>query len=199
MVVAAGCCPRIGKTDFLIYDFVNNTANFDDPGQQYHRPKAVGSRPGRGQNGDEDEDDDGDGDIGPPPPIRPRPLNEFTVISEGSLEDVFRRRRTIIVGPDGLAMDRREYQDRWRERIQVLQETDPAVQKILAGEELSQEEWEVLGHKLNAPEFWFDEPALAQSVRSADRLTHATLFARLSGFINFLPVSSGWKALSMSG
>jgi hypothetical protein len=34
-------------------------------------------------------------------------------------------------------MDRREYQDRWRERIRVLQETDPAVQKILAGEEMS--------------------------------------------------------------
>ena len=152
-------CPRIGKTDFLIYDFVNNTANFDDPGQQYHRPRAVGSRPGRGQNGGEDDD----GGIGPPPPIRPRPHNEFTVISEGSLEDVFRRRQTIIVGPDGLAMDRREYQDRWRERITVLQETDPAVQKILAGEEMSQEEWEVLGHKLNAPEFWFDEPALRKA------------------------------------
>ena len=42
-------CPRIGKTDFLIYDFVNNTANFDDPGQQYHRPKASGRRPGPGE------------------------------------------------------------------------------------------------------------------------------------------------------
>ena len=39
-------CPRIGKTSFLIYDFVNNTANFDDPGEQYHRPKTVGKRPG---------------------------------------------------------------------------------------------------------------------------------------------------------
>ena len=69
----------------------------------------------------------------------------------------------IIVGPDGLAIDRREYQDRWRERIKELHETDPAVQKILAGEELSQEEWEILGHKLNAPEFWFDEPALRKA------------------------------------
>src|SRR5260370_42310580 len=38
-------CPRIGKTGFLIYDFVNNHANFADPGQQYHRPKEVGRRP----------------------------------------------------------------------------------------------------------------------------------------------------------
>ncbi|MBI4524129.1 MAG: DEAD/DEAH box helicase family protein [Deltaproteobacteria bacterium] len=152
-------CPRIGKTEFLIYDFVNNTANFDDPGQQYHRPKRVGSRPRPEQSPD---DDDG-GDIIPPPPVRPRPLREFTVISEGLLEDDFRRRQMMIVGPEGLAIDRREYQDRWRERIKELQETDPAVQKILAGEELSQEEWEILGHKLNAPEFWFDEPALRKA------------------------------------
>lgn len=152
-------CPRIGKTDFLIYDFVNNTANFDDPGEQYHRPKQVGSRPRPGQS----RDDEDDGDIIPPPPIRPRPPSEFTVISEGSLEDVFRHRQMIIVGPEGLAIDRREYQDRWRERIKELHETDPAVQKILAGEELSQEEWEILAHKLNAPEFWFDEPALRKA------------------------------------
>ena len=153
-------CSRIGKTDFLIYDFVNNTANFDDPGQQYHRPRPVGSRrPGPGQSPD---DEDG-WDIIPPPPVRPRPPSEFTVISEGSLEDVFRRRQMIIVGPEGLAIDRREYQDRWQERVRELQETDPAVQKILAGEELAQEEWEILAHKLNAPEFWFDEPALRKA------------------------------------
>jgi type I restriction enzyme, R subunit len=105
-------CPGIGKTDFLIYDFVNNTANFDDPGQQYHRPKSVGSRPRPGQN---DNGDDGR-EPSPSPPSRPRPPSEFTIISEGSLEDVFRRRQTIIVGPDGLAMDRREYQDRWLDR-----------------------------------------------------------------------------------
>ena len=152
-------CPRIGKTDFLVYDFVNNTANFDDPGEQYHRPRQIGGRPKLGQIAD---DENGAEDV-LPPPIRSRPPSEFTVISEGSLEDVFRRRHMIIVGPEGLAIDRREYQDRWRERIKELQETDPAVQKILADEELSQEEWEILAHKLNAPEFWFDEPALRKA------------------------------------
>ena len=38
-------CPRIAKSDFLIYDFVNNTPNFDDPGQQYHRPNLWESVP----------------------------------------------------------------------------------------------------------------------------------------------------------
>lgn len=38
-------CPRIGKQWFLLYDFVNNTANFDDRGELYHRPKGEGRRP----------------------------------------------------------------------------------------------------------------------------------------------------------
>ena len=46
-------CPRIGKTGFFIYDFVNNTANFDDPGQRYHRPKSVGQRPDGGNREDD--------------------------------------------------------------------------------------------------------------------------------------------------
>ena len=70
-------CPRIGKTDFLVYDFVNNTANFDDPGEQYHRPRQIGGRPKLGQIAD---DENGAEDV-LPPPIRSRPPSEFTVIS----------------------------------------------------------------------------------------------------------------------
>jgi type I restriction enzyme R subunit len=32
-------CPRIGKTDFLIYDFVGNYERFNDPGERYDRPR----------------------------------------------------------------------------------------------------------------------------------------------------------------
>src|SRR5208283_2928767 len=39
-------CPKIGKTEFLIYDFVGNSKKFNDPGQEYHRPKVVGPGPG---------------------------------------------------------------------------------------------------------------------------------------------------------
>jgi type I restriction enzyme R subunit len=69
----------------------------------------------------------------------------------------------IIVGPEGLAIDRREYQDKWRTRIVELRESDPAVQKILAGEELSETEWGALANKLNAPEFWFNESSLRKA------------------------------------
>jgi type I restriction enzyme R subunit len=152
-------CPRIGKTSFLIYYFVNNTANFNDSGQQYHRPKSVGKRPGGGDGGD---DDDGE-IVEPPPPPPPPPPHEFTVIKEGSLEDEFRKRQMIFVGPEGLAIDRQRYQDQWLRRIEEFRQTDPVVRKVLSGEEVTENEWEELAQKLNAPEFWFEESSLRKA------------------------------------
>jgi type I restriction enzyme R subunit len=152
-------CPRIGKADFLVYDFVNNHANFNDPGQRYHRPKEVGKRPGPRQPG---EPALGPEPIPPPPPGPPQP-GGFRLIQEGSLEDEIRKRETIIVGPEGMAIDRKTYQDRWRERIEELRQTDPVVRKVLAGEEITEQEWEELATKLNAPEWWFEEAALRKA------------------------------------
>jgi len=153
-------CPRIGKSGFLIYDFVNNTQNFDDPGEQYHAPRTIGQRPrgpveppGPGPEGPI---------VGPPPPPPPPPPREFTVIKEGSLEDEFRKRQMIIVGPDGLEIDRQRYQDQWTRRIEELR-ADPVVSKIFAGEEVTENEWEDLAHKLDAPEFWFTESTLRKA------------------------------------
>ena len=151
-------CPRIRKTSFLIYDFVGNHARFNDPGAQYHRPKQVGKRP---KSGGTDDDDDVIIDGPPPPP--PGPPREFTVIPMGAKEDTMRRRELIHVGPEGMAIDRKTYQDVWFKRVQELRDTDPAVRKIIAGESLTENEWEELAHKLNAPEFWFEESALRKA------------------------------------
>ncbi len=154
-------CPRIGKTGFLIYDFVNNTRNFDDPGERYHAPSTRGRRPtgpvrppGPGPEGPI---------VGPSPPLPPGPPRGFTVIQEGSLADEFRRRQMIIVGPDGLEMDRQRYQDQWAKRIEELRANDPVVRKIFGGEEVTENEWEELAHKLDAPEFWFTESTLRKA------------------------------------
>lgn len=152
-------CPRIGKTDFLIYDFVNNHANFNDPGTQYHRPKEVGKRPGPRQPG---EPEPSPVPTPEPPPRPPRP-DEFKLIKEGSLEDVIRNRELVIVGPEGMQIDRKTYQDRWREKMLEMRQTDPVVRKVLAGEPITEEEWEALSFKLNTPEFYFDESALRKA------------------------------------
>ena len=154
-------CPRIGKTDFLIYDFVGNSTKFNDPGGQYHRPKIVGPRPGPLPPTPEPEPEPEPQPPGAPPtPSTPR---SFTVIPQGSLPDEIRRRETLAVGPDGLAIDRQTYQGRWAEMIQELRRTDPAVQRIFAGEELSDEEWEDLARRLNSPEFYFAEESLQKA------------------------------------
>lgn len=152
-------CPRIGKTEFLIYDFVGNTTAFNDPGEEYHRPKVVGPCPGPRQPG---EPEPGPEPVPPPEPKPPQPAG-FLQIPEGSLEDEFRRRETIIVGPEGLAMDRKTYRDKWAAKVFELHRTDPTVQKIFAGEELTEAEWEALGRKLDSPEFYFTEKNLRRA------------------------------------
>lgn len=152
-------CPRIGKTGFLVYDFVGNTARFNDPGEEYHRPKQVGERPGPQQPGEPDTGPEPT----PPPPPGPVPPHDFIEIPEGSLNDEFLLRKTIIVGPEGLAIDRKTYQEKWIERVLELHKTDSAVQKILAGEELAEEEWMALEKRLNSPEYYFDENRLRKA------------------------------------
>ncbi len=150
-------CPRIGKTEFLIYDFVNNASNFNDPGVEYRRPKQIGTRPlPSGELPRKYE-------ATPPPPSSPVPSRKFVEIPQGSLEDEFRRREMIIVGPEGLAMDRRTYQNKWVEKILELEKADPAIQKIFSGDDLKEEEWEALSRRLNSPEYYFEEKSLRKA------------------------------------
>jgi type I restriction enzyme R subunit len=126
---------------------------------KYHKPKEVGVRPGAIQSGEPAPGPE------PKPPTYPEPKfpHEFFVISEGSLEDEFLARKTIIVGPEGLAMDQKAYQQKWADRILELYRDDPAVQKIFAGNELTEEEWDALTRRLNSPEYYFDEKTLRKA------------------------------------
>jgi len=147
-------CPRIGKTEFLIYDFVGNTEVFNDNDREYHRPKNIAWQVHEPSDPKK---------IIPQSPVGEARSGGFVEIPQGSLEDEFRRRETIIVGPDGLAIDRRTYQAKWSEKIKELFEADPAVQKIFAGNELSEDEWQELGQRLNSPEYYFQEQSLRKA------------------------------------
>ncbi|MBM4167855.1 MAG: DEAD/DEAH box helicase [Ignavibacteria bacterium] len=141
-------CPRIGKKEFLIFDFVGNSELFNDRGKEYHRPREKAT-------------------IHPKPrvsePEPPDPRRHFVEIPRGSLEDEFRLRQTIIIGPEGLAVDRKTYQEKWAEKIKEMFAADPAVKKIFAGEELTEAEWEALERRLNSPEFYFEERTLRKA------------------------------------
>lgn len=154
-------CPRIGKTDFLIYDFVGNTEKFNDPGMRYDRPKTVGAKPG--PLPPQSEPEEGEEFESFEAPCFRSPQNGFTVIPQGSLEDEIRRREMIFVGPEGLAIDRKSYRDKWAERVVELRRSDRAIQKIFSGENLTEAEWEDLARRLNSPEFYFDEDKLRRA------------------------------------
>lgn len=155
-------CPRIGKADFIIYDFVGNTLKFNDPGEPYHKPKVVGLRPGS-QAPAEGNDDEGIIVRPSEPKPFPPPIKEFLLIKEGSLEDEIRKREIIIIGPEGLAVDRKTYREKWSETVVELKKTDSAIDKIFQGEELSEIEWEDLVRRLNSPEYYFNEESLQRA------------------------------------
>jgi type I restriction enzyme R subunit len=136
-------CPHINKNEFIIYDFVGNSKRFNDPGEIYHTPKEIHTAQPTVKL----------------PPQKP----EFWVIAEGSLDDEIRAREIIIVGPEGIAIDRKSYREKWGEKIIFLKQTDPAIEKIFSGEELSDEEWEALAQRLNSPEYYFNEQSLRRA------------------------------------
>jgi type I restriction enzyme R subunit len=137
-------CPKLGKSEFWIYDFVGNVARFNDSNTDYHTPREASESGGGGKCAEP-----GGG--------------EWVVIPEGQKEDNITKRETIIVGPAGLAMDRTAYQNDWSTQIVELHQTDPVVQKIFAGSAVTEEEWEGLARRLNAPRNYFTEASLRKA------------------------------------
>jgi type I restriction enzyme R subunit len=156
-------CPKIGKEEFIIYDFVGNSKRFNDPGERYDKPKLVSVAPGSrpAETGEIEA-----GDVPQPETGATNPESgkrEFLTIPEESLDDEIRSREIILVGPEGLAMDRKTYREEWEKKVVELKRTDPAVEKIFRGEELADEEWEALARRLNSPRHYFNEETLRRA------------------------------------
>jgi len=110
-------CPRIGKTEFIIYDFAGNTKRFNDPGEAYHKPRIVGAAPDTTPFPGDDDGSEITPDGLPEPQPYPEPRPDFLFIKEGSLDDEIRAREIILVGPEGLAIDRKIYREKWEEKV----------------------------------------------------------------------------------
>lgn len=155
--------PKIGKEEFIIFDFVGNSKRFNDPGERYDKPKLVGVAPGSrpAETGEIKEGDVPQTGTDTPSPVSSH--REFLTIAEGSLDDEIRSREIILVGPEGLAMDRKTYREEWEKKVVELKRTDPAVEKIFRDEELTDAEWEALSHRLNSPRHYFNEETLRRA------------------------------------
>lgn len=159
-------CPRnrrgeaINKTEFMIYDFVGNSEQFNDPGQPYHRPKVVGrsvaeTKPAKALS------PEGTG-IEASAGRQPR-RGELVSIPLGSLEDEFLKCELLIVGPEGLAIDRKTYVNEWQAVVSRMRDADLAIRAMAEGGEVTESELERLAARLNSPEFWFTEKTLREA------------------------------------
>ena len=156
-------CQKINKTEYIIYDFVGNSKRFNDPGEAYQKPKLVGVAPGAKISANGEIEDAG---IQKPESEGTYPKGgsrEFLVVAEGSLVDEIRLREIILIGPEGLAMDRKTYREDWEKKVVELKRSDPAVDKIFRGEDLTEAEWEGLARRLNSPKHYFNEDILRRA------------------------------------
>jgi type I restriction enzyme R subunit len=129
----------------------------------YHKPRFVGPTPDTTPVQGDDTGDKFTQDETPEPKPYPEPRPDFLFIKEGSLDDEIRAREIILVGPEGLTMDRKVYREKWGKKVIELRKSDPSVEKIFGGEELADEEWEALARRLNSPEYYFNEESLARA------------------------------------
>lgn len=159
----------INKISFMIYDFVGNTEQFNDPGEVYHRPRLTGQPRQVRPQGDDFTIVKGGERKGR------EPQSGFKVIPLGALEDEFLHREMLIVGPEGLVIDRKRYLDEWQTVIQRMKDADLAIKAIAEGGMVNEAELERLAARLNSPEFWFNEKTLREA--------HAQPIGALSDFI----------------
>lgn len=133
--------PRIGKKQFVIYDFFRNHQYFNDDGAEI-------TSTGGGGGGDRKT---------PGPPIE---------LIELGLKDEWLEAVTYVeVGPDGERVDKREYQTRWEQVIRQQLADDPIVKKVREEKPLTNEEEAQLARNLNSPESYFNEDNLRRAYR----------------------------------
>ncbi len=134
-------CPRIGKKQFVIYDFFRNHQYFNDDGAEI---TGTGGGGGGGRK----------------PPGPPKELIEL------GLKDEWLEAVTYVeVGPDGERVDKREYQTRWEQVIRQQLADDPLVKKVREEKPLTSEEEDQLARHLNTPENYFNEDNLRRAYR----------------------------------
>lgn len=138
---------KIGKEAFLIYDFVGNAERFNDPMLENAVPGEKAIPRVLAKEIEEEE--------------RKR-KKELVTVKEGEVSDEMQTRQMIYVGPEGMAVDRQNYKQKFEQTVEEMQK-DETIQKILTDKELEEQEMEKLSDKLNRPEDFFNEDNLKEA------------------------------------
>lgn len=147
-------CPEIGKTSFMIYDFVGNAKYFNDEGYNPFEQKKASTRKPKQETAVEDK---------LPEEELKLPKREFIIVPKGQASDEWVERRFIEFGPEGEKVDAREYQDKFVEEVNTLVNSNEIVAKVRQGREITDEELQELAQLLNHPEYFFNENNLREA------------------------------------
>lgn len=141
--------PHIGKRRFVIYDFFRNHEYFNDSETDIFDGAAGGG---------------GTSTAGGQPPTAAR----SELVELGLQDDWIEALTYVEFGPTGERVDKKVYTSNWEETIRSSANADPLIQKIKAGQPLTDVEEQSLGEKLNRPEHYFNEENLRRAYRRAD-------------------------------
>ena len=144
------------KNSFLIYDFTDNSERFNDPKFDPTKPPpstgAVVTKPRV-----------------LPPPLPPRPpRGDLKIVPVGSVQDSFVERKWIEIGPEGMRVDIRDYQEEWNREVAARTAKDAIIAKIQDGEMPTDEELDQLAAALGGPENFFNEENLREAFNQPD-------------------------------
>jgi type I restriction enzyme R subunit len=137
-------CDRVGKKQFVIYDFFRNHEYFNDSETDIF----TGSGEGHGASAGHGK-----------PPLGSE------LIELGLTDEWLEAVTYVEVGPEGERVDKKDYVTDWENAIRAAVVDDPLVQKVKAGEPLTPEQEGALAHQLNQPRQYFNEDNLRRAYR----------------------------------
>lgn len=136
-------CDRIGKRQFVVYDFFRNQQHFNDSETEPFEG------PGRGSGGSS-----GGGGGG---------QNEL--IELGLTDEWLEAVTYVEVGPEGERIDKKDYVTEWEKAIKAAASDDGILKRIKKGEPLTSEQEAELERRLNQPTHYFNEDNLRRAYR----------------------------------
>lgn len=150
---------RINKKSFRIYDFAGVTKYFNDESYNPYAGLPAGASAKAGIPWGTEAKDFIEEDIEVPA--------GFIQVAETAQEntDVVIKRAYVEIGAEGEKIDSDDYQTAWERQIQELAQAEPLVKKVKDGQELSNDESQILADRLNSPKFYFNEANLREAYR----------------------------------
>ena len=147
---------RINKKSFRIYDFAGVTKYFND---ESYNPYSEIAKAKAGIPWGTEIKDFVEENIEVPA--------GFIQVAETAQEntDVVIKRAYIEIGAEGERIDSDDYQTAWERQVQELAQAEPLVKKVKDGQELSNDESQILADRLNSPKFYFNEVNLREAYR----------------------------------